>query len=143
MQFEYFDAEHAIEVQRNIIEKSGGMPGLINQNLLESTLGHLQNDMYYPNLEDKVTHLLFSVNKNHCFKDGNKRAAIALSAYFLEVNGMGHKVDVFLERMENITVYVAENRIDKELLFELINSTIYEYEYSEELKLKLFHCLQE
>ena len=39
--------------------------------------------------------------------------------------------------MENIAVDVADNRIDKDLLFEIINSLIYESDYSEELKLKL------
>ena len=114
---------------------------MINLNLLESSLEHIKNDLYYPYLEDKITHLFYSVNKNHCFNDGNKRAAIALTAYFLEINGLDHKIDIFIKRMENITVYVAENRVSKELLYELIKSTIYEYEYDEILKLKLYQAL--
>lgn len=139
--FEYFDANHAVEVHDAIIEKSGGLMGVINLNLLDSTLEHIKNDDYYPEIEDKITHLFFSINKNHCFNDGNKRAAIALSAYFLEINGLDSKIDIFIKRMENITVYVAESRINKELLLSLISSTIYVYEYSEELKLRLFNAL--
>ncbi len=141
MTFEYFDSDHAIKVHDEIINKSGGLLGVINLNLLESSLEHIKNDLYYPYLEDKITHLFYSVNKNHCFNDGNKRAAIALTAYFLEINGLDHKIDIFIKRMENITVYVAENRVSKELLYELIKSTIYEYEYDEILKLKLYQAL--
>lgn len=141
MKFEYFDVQHAIEVHDTIIEKSGGLMGIININLLESALAHIQNDIYYPTIQDKLTHLFFSINKNHCFKDGNKRASIALSAYFLEVNGLGFKVDLFLKRMENICVYVAENRVDKDLLHELVTSTLYEFDYSEELKLRFYQSL--
>jgi death on curing protein len=41
--------------------------------------------------------------------------------------------------MENIAVDVADNRIDRDLLFEIINSIIYEHDYSEELKLKIIY----
>jgi death-on-curing protein len=141
MEFNYFDASHAIEVHDEIILKSGGILGILNKGLLESTLDHVQNDLYYPNIEDKTTHIFHSINKNHSFQDGNKRASIVLSAYFLEINGLDYRVSVFMERMENIAVYVADNKVDKDLLFEIILSIIYEADYSESLKLKIFNAL--
>lgn len=39
--------------------------------------------------------------------------------------------------MENIAVDVADNRIEKDLLFDIIYSIIYEVDYSEELKLEI------
>ena len=42
--------------------------------------------------------------------------------------------------MENITVDVADNRIDKELLYEIIISLLYEEDYSESLKLKIIYA---
>lgn len=141
MAFIYFDTVHAVEVHDEIIRKSGGLLGVLNIGLLDSTLDHVQNDLYYPNLEDKVTHLFHSINKNHSFQDGNKRASIVLSAYFLEINGLDFRVSIFMERMENIAVYVADNKVDKELLFEIIQSIIYEADYSESLKLKIFNAL--
>lgn len=39
--------------------------------------------------------------------------------------------------MENITVWLAEGKISKDLLAEIIESLIYEEDYSEELKLKI------
>jgi death-on-curing protein len=139
MAFAYFHFAHAIIVHDEIIAKSGGIFGIINEDLIKSVLGHIQNDLYYPELEHKLTHLLFSINKNHCFQDGNKRASIALSAYFLEINNCDFLVNRFIQEMENISVDVADNRIDKELLFEIISSIIYENDYSEELKLKIIN----
>lgn len=98
----------------------------------------MKNDLYYPSLEDKLTHLFFSINKNHCFNDGNKRASIALTAYFLEINNCGFIVPKFIHQMENYSVDVADNRIDKDLLHEIITSILYEHDFSEELKLKIF-----
>lgn len=135
--FLYFDTPHAISVHDDIILKSGGNAGSLNIGLLDSVIDHIQNDIYYPTIEDKITHLFFSVNKNHAFNDGNKRSSIALSAYFMELNGFGFEVDRFLTEMENITVDVADNRIDKDLLFEIIYSILYEDDFSDELKWKL------
>jgi len=140
MAFHYFDSVHAIKVHDDIINTTGGTLGILNIGLLESTLEHIQNDFYYASLEHKLTHLFFSINKNHCFADGNKRASIELSAYFLEINNCEVIVAKFIREMENVAVDVADNRIDKDLLFEIINSLIYENDYSEELKLKLIEA---
>lgn|SRR5699024_953104 len=143
MEFKYFDVHHALEVQNYIIENSGGKKGIINQGLLESVLEHVKNDLYYPALEDKVCHLFFSINKNHTFNDGNKRSSIVLSAYFLEINGADFLVDRFIREMENIAVYVAENKIDRNLLLEIIKELIYKNSFSETLRLKIAIALME
>jgi death-on-curing protein len=136
-QFLYFDASHAIIVHDEIINKSGGFHGMLDQGRLESILYHIQNDLYYPNFEDKLTHLFYSVNKAHAFADGNKRSSIALAAYFMEINGYDFAVTKFISEMENIAVDVADNRVDKELLGEIILSILFEPDYSEELKLNI------
>lgn len=140
MTFAYFDAAHAIKVHDEIIIRSGGMLGLLNKGLLESVLGFVKDDSYYPEIENKLTHLFYSINKNHSFQDGNKRASIALSAYFLEINNRSFNVDRFIREMENIAVDVADNRIDKDLLFEIITSILYEDDYCESLKLKIIYA---
>jgi death-on-curing protein len=137
--FNYFSTEYAIFFHDQIIINSGGILGIINNGLLESSIEHIKNDLYYPNIEDKLTHLFFSINKNHCFNDGNKRASIALSAYFLEINNCSFIIPRFIEQMENITVDVADNRIDKELLHEIITSLLYQEDFSESLKLKIIY----
>jgi len=42
----------------------------------------------YPSVEEKAANLLYFVNKNHSFSDGNKRIAAFLFLYFLEKNGI-------------------------------------------------------
>lgn len=141
MNFLYFDTEHAITAQNFIIENSGGKKGIINIGLVDSVLQHIQNDWYYPEFENKVCHLFYSINKNHAFEDGNKRSSIVLSAYFLEVNGFSFKVSHFIKEMENIAVHVANNKIDKDLLQEIITSILYENCYDEELQLKIVNAI--
>jgi death on curing protein len=135
--FFYFDIHYAVEIHDWIIQNSGGLAGENNLGLLESALQHIQNDFYYPELHHKLTHLMFSINKFHAFSDGNKRSSIALSAYFLELNGYEFMVKKFVLEMENIAVWLAEGKISKDLLGELIESLIYEDNFNEELKLKL------
>ena len=137
MAFNYLDIAHAIDTHDFIINESGGSQGIRDIGLLESVLYHIQNDFYYPEFETKVTHLVFSVNKSYAFSDGNKRSSIALGAYFLELNGLEYCVDRLIIEMENISVHVANNRIDKDLLHDIIYSIINEDDFSEELRLKI------
>ncbi len=135
--FIYFNMQYAIAQHDKIIDKSGGLAGANNLGLLESALQHVQNDLYYPELKHKLAHLVFSINKFHAFSDGNKRSSIALGAYFLELNGYKYVVKKFVFEMENIAVWLAEGKITKELLCELIESIVFEDDYSESLKLAL------
>jgi death on curing protein len=135
--FFYFDIHYAVKVHDWIIDNSGGLCGTYDLGLLESPLEHIQNDLYYPEFEDKLTHLVFSVNKSHAFVDANKRSSIALGCYFLELNGYDYTVKKFVLQMENIAVWVADGLIGKDLLKDIIKSLIYEDDYSEALKLRI------
>lgn len=137
----YFDVSHAVDVHDWIIEHSGGLSGTKNIDQLDSVLEHVQNDLYYPSFEEKLNHLVFAINKFHAFNDGNKRSSIVLGAYFLEVNGYDYCVQEFIIKMENITVWLAENKISKELLLKLITCIIMEDEYSEALMLELISAV--
>lgn len=140
MYFIYFDFEYAVKEHDYIIEHSGGLSGAKDLGQIHATLDFVQDDNYYPELEDKVSYLFYSINKNHAFNDGNKRSSIALSAYFLEINGLGRLVSKFINLMENVAVDVADNIIDRDLLIEIITSIIYEEDFSYELKLKIIEA---
>ncbi|MCE9680513.1 type II toxin-antitoxin system death-on-curing family toxin [Shewanella sp. AS1] len=141
--FFYFDVAYAVKTHDWIIDNSGGLTGTKDIGQLESPLEHIQNDRYYPEIEDKLTHLVFSINKNHAFNDGNKRSSLALGAYFLELNGFDYLVQYFVREMENIAVWVADNVINKELLHKIISSILYEDEHSEALKLEMYEAVQQ
>jgi death-on-curing protein len=138
----YLTIEQAMDVHRKTVEKSGGGSiGALDANRLASVLAHIQNDDYYPTLEDKLTHLFFCTNKFHCFEDGNKRLAITLCAQFLLNNGYLYAVQPFLYEMENISYHVATGSIGKELLKEIIAAILTADEGNEELKLKILHAI--
>jgi len=84
----YITLEQAVETHRKTVEVSGGGEmGSLDLGRLESVLEHIQNDLYYPTFEDKLTHLFFCANKFHCFQDGNKRIALSLGTQLLLLNG--------------------------------------------------------
>ena len=134
----YIPKDLAIETHRNTIEYSGGGDyNIINIGFLDSVLEHIQNDDYYPTFGEKLTHLVWSINRNHSFSDGNKRLSITLGAQFLLLNGYMFCVRRFLEDMENISYHLAAGRIEKELLSKLIQSFLDgEDDFNEALKLE-------
>ncbi|MEZ5454073.1 MAG: type II toxin-antitoxin system death-on-curing family toxin [Thiothrix sp.] len=138
----YFDVTHAIKVHDWIIEKSGGLTGTKDAGQLSSILDHIQNDLYYPSFEEKLNHLMFSINKFHAFNDGNKRSSLVLGSYFLELNGYDYCVKKFVIEMENIVVWLAEGKVSKDLLLKLVTSLIMDDEYPESLKLELVEAVQ-
>lgn len=140
----YFDTQHAIEVHDMLIKRTGGLGGIKDQGLLESPLEHVQNDDYYPSFELKLTHLIFSIAKNHAFIDGNKRTALSLGVYFLSINGYPSWITSdFINKMEDIVVLIAADLIDKNDLGEYVSLIISENPFPNVLKLKLIKALTE
>lgn len=137
----YFDVNRAIVEQKLIIDLSGGLRGIREIGLLESVLEHIQNDLYYPDFVDKLTHLIFAVNKFHAFNDGNKRSSLYLGAYFMELNGYDYCIERFWHETENYVVSLAEGKIDKSVLREIMCAYLYEEEFSDALKLTLIEAL--
>jgi death-on-curing protein len=142
--FIYITVEQAVAVHLRTIEVSGGgAHGLLDDGPLIGALEQIQNDNWYPTLEAKLTHLVFATNRNHCFRDGNKRIAIALGALFIQLNGYTFYVPLFLRFMENISQHLAHGLIDKDLLTEIISALLHGDEEDEDLKLKILHAISQ
>lgn len=134
--------EEVIRIHSKTVEISGGgATGIIDIGSLKAALEHIQNDLYYPNFVDKLTHLFFVANKGHCFQDGNKRIAISLGVLFLLKNGYLIAAPRFLFKMEMVSYQLAAGKIEKNLLHEIIKSIVYQEDYSEELKIKLLTAI--
>jgi len=135
----YITNEQAEHTHRKTIEFSGGGDlSVLNIGYLFSALELIQNDDYYPTFEDKLVHLVWSINRNHAYSDGNKRLSITLGVQFLSLNGYLFCIERFLHEMENISYHLAAGRIEKELLTEIVHSFLEsEEDFSEELKYKL------
>lgn len=144
MAWTYLTLEQAIEVHRKTVEVSGGgAMGHLDLGVLEGVLEHIQNDDYYPEFEDKLTHLFFSACKFHCFQDGNKRIAITLCAQLLLLNGYLYCAATFIRDMENISYHVAAGRIEKPLLRDVMAATLADELDDESLKLRLLDAISQ
>ena len=123
MPIRYLTVDDVVATHGRTVEVSGGgLHGVLHSGRLESVLHHIQNDDYYPTFSAKLAHLFFSLATGHCFIDGNKRIAITATVQMLLVNGYMAVVARFMTEMENITVQVAQEIIDRELLCEIIES---------------------
>ena len=141
----YIDIEQAVHIHEKTVQVSGGGDlGAINIGLLESVLEHIQNDDYYPAFEDKLTHLVYAVNKNHSFSDGNKRLSISLGIQFLNMNGYLYCLGRFITEMENISYHMAAGLIEKGLLRHIIHSILEnERDFDEALKLEIYSIISQ
>jgi len=139
----YLTIEQAIAIHNKTIHFSGGgATGLFDMGRLESVLENIQNDEYYPNFVDKLTHLFFCACEFHCFVDGNKRIAITLSAQFLLLNGYMAVAKTFFAEMENISYHVAAGKINKDLLHKILAAVLDgTYEFDESLKLEIYNAI--
>lgn len=143
--YSYITIEEALDIHIKTVENSGGgITQCIDHNKLDSVLNHIQNDDYYPEFVDKLTHLFFCTCQFHCFADGNKRIAITLSTQFLLKNGYMFIAKDFISKMENISYHVAAGKINKELVHRIMNLVLDgEYDINEEIKLEIFNAIKD
>ena len=137
MKLIYFDLKYALKVHKKIIEISGGAMGYRDKDYLSAIVDFAKDDDYYPTFPDKVSYIFFSVAKSHVFTDGNKRTAIALASYLLELNGFGDSVGIFIIHMESIVVWLVENKVSREVVTKVIESILRTGDLEEEILLLL------
>jgi len=92
---------------------------------LEGILGNVLQSVFgkevYPTVEEKATHLLYFVVKNHPFNDGNKRTGAFAFIWFLQKTGIKFENKINPEALTAITLLVAEsNPKDKDRITGLI-----------------------
>lgn len=92
-QLQYEEAVNVIEqIKTQLVTKkeAGVFFGVENSEKLKSILGNIYQTFggkeLYPSLEEKATHLLYFIIKDHPFVDGNKRIGSFLFIYFLDKN---------------------------------------------------------
>lgn len=50
-------------------------------------LDFVQNDLYYPTFNEKLTYLVYGLCTGHYVEDSNKRVALTIGVWFLVQNG--------------------------------------------------------
>ena len=72
--------EEIIRIHQTLIDRTGGVSGLRDEGLLESSVysteGSFEGHELYPSVKEKAARLCFSLICNPAFFDGNKRLGI-------------------------------------------------------------------
>jgi len=141
-EIKYITWEELLHVyEKTVDESGGGFAGIRDRERLESVLEFIQNDMYYPTFESKLTFLVLRICTGHLFDDGNKRMSLTLGVFFLLKNERYWAATTFMKSMEAIIMHVAAGHIDEELLARIIPPVITGKDFDEELKLDIVHAM--
>jgi hypothetical protein len=88
----YFSNEQIVKIHSSLITKTGGIDGIREYDLLDSSLKSIfqtfDGKELYPSIFDKAAPLCYSLIENHPFLDGNKRIGVHLMLIFLKINGI-------------------------------------------------------
>ena len=82
----YLSFTEVVAIHAIMIRRYGGSDGLRDAGLLEAVLYRPQTG-YYKDIIEEAAALMESFAINHCFLDGNKRVAFAVTDIFLRING--------------------------------------------------------
>ena len=99
-------------IHDHIIDASGGSKGLHDEGLIKSALARpmhsVMSEDAYPDVFSKAAALLDAIARNHGFRDGNKRTAMAAAVLYLEQNN--HKVVFTNQEYEDIMLHVVNDK---------------------------------
>ena len=82
----YLSFTEVVAIHAIMIRRYGRSDGLRDAGLLEAVLYRPQTG-YYKDIIEEAAALMESFAINHCFVDGNKRVAFAVTDIFLRING--------------------------------------------------------
>jgi death-on-curing protein len=104
-------------IQTDMLLTHGGMPGLRDENALESALARPRQRFSYDPETDLATLAAaygYGLVRNHPYNDGNKRVAFVVMAVFLALNGR----ELVASEPEVVTTIVAlaSGELDEETL---------------------------
>ena len=122
----YLAVRHIVQLHQRIMESTGGDSTILDTGKIEST--HCPPRMTFegrsldPTLADKAAALAYSLNRNHAFRDGNKRISHAALEMFLVRNG--HELDASMDGQEAIFLGVAAGTITREVFTEWVHAHI-------------------
>ena len=108
-------------IQTDMLLTHGGMPGLRDENLLESTLARPRQRYAYEPAADLAALAAaygFGLARNHPYNDGNKRVAFVAMAVFLGLNG--YELTACDADVVTAIVALAAGEIDEEALSDWI-----------------------
>lgn len=116
----FFSEEQVIKIHSSLIIRTGGIDGVREYNLLDSSLKSIfqtfDGKELYPSILDKAVQLCYSLIENHPFLDGNKRIGIHLSLIFLKMNGID--LNYTQKELIDLGLRIASGQIKKDAIKE-------------------------
>lgn len=111
----FFEYEQVVKIHRSLIEKTGGMDGIRDAQLLDSALKTpfqtFGGNNLYPDILDKASQLCYSLIENHPFVDGNKRIGVHLMLFFLKLNNI--EVNYSQQELIDFGLDIASGKMSK------------------------------
>ena len=112
----FFEYEQVVKIHRSLIEKTGGMDGIRDAQLLDSALKTpfqtFGGNNLYPDILDKASQLCCSLIENHPFVDGNKRIGVLhLMLLFLKLNNI--EVNYSQQELVDFGLDIASGKMSK------------------------------
>ena len=111
----FFEYEQVVKIHRSLIEKTGGMDGIRDAQLLDSALKTpfqtFGGNNLYPDILDKASQLCYSLIENHPFVDGNKRIGVHLMLLFLKLNNS--EVNYSQQELVDFGLDIASGKMSK------------------------------
>lgn len=116
-------------IQISQIREHGGRYGIRDENLLESALARPINRWLYKQETDTLVLAAaygYGLVKNHCFVDGNKRAAFMAMYTFLGLNGIENEATE--PEVVDLMLGLADGSISEESLIRWLRTHAGPYE---------------
>ena len=111
----FFEYEQVVKIHRSLIEKTGGMDGIRDAQLLDSALKTpfqtFGGNNLYPDILDKASQLCYSLIENPPFIDGNKRIGVHLMLLFLKLNNI--EVNYSQQELVDFGLDIASGKMSK------------------------------
>jgi death-on-curing protein len=122
----YLALGEVVELQRRLLEATGGAPGIRDFGALESAIAQPKatsgGDDLYPALIEKAAAVGFSLVQGHAFIDGNKRVGHASMDTFLILNGT--EIDAPVDDQERLILDLAAGLIGRSHLVDRLRQHV-------------------
>lgn len=106
-------------INRYLVEEFGGMGvGFKDENLAESLVVQIYQEVFgkvlYPTVEDKISHIVFSIIANHIFLDGNKRTGASVLEKLCEDNNLN--LSYTEDELIELVLLIAQSKVNREYI---------------------------
>ncbi len=109
----FVDKTSVLIIQKELIERYGGIHGIRDEGTLESAINAAENRYNYETEElSALATYAFHLSQAHAFLDGNKRIAAAVTGVFLEINGAW--LDASQDEIIELFLEIASSNLSRE-----------------------------